>query len=264
MKNLFTIDLQSGNWKWWFSLIVFACSIFLFDAKNWVVISVLIPILLSLNISNSDQGLVTSNFKKTFFIGFLGFLIFTGLVYLFENLSKDAVEAGEKVMNELGFGKTSQQDWQRVLLVCFWAPLGEELLFRGVFFRTVFNSISLSKKITKHTKLIAFLIASFISAFLFMSVHGGEGQDNQLTMLFILGFLACVSYYITGSIYAPVLLHALNNAYVIYNSGSDFVDSNMKYYIILMPIALCLVLFVIQQILRPLEAVNFKVIFNRK
>lgn len=263
MKNLFTIDLQSGNWKWWFSLIVLVASIFLFDAKSWIVISIIIPILLSLKISNSNQGLVTTNFKKTLFIGFLSFLIFTVLVYFFESLSEEASEASKKVMNEFGFGETLEEDWYMVLLLCFWAPLGEEFLYRGVFFRSIFNSISLSKKIGKYKKLIGFVIASVISSFLFMSVHGGEGQDNQLVMIFILGVLTSASYYITGSLYAPVLLHALNNSYVIYNSSSNFLDSNMRYYIMLMPIAVCVVLFVIQQILRPLEKINLKSAFKK-
>lgn len=263
MKSFFTIDLQSGNWKWWFSLIVLVCSIFFFDAKYWIVISIIIPILLSLKTSNSDQGLVTTNFKKTLFIGFLSFLIFTVLVYFFQNLSEDATEASKKVMNEFGFGKTLQEDWYMVLLLCFWAPLGEEFLYRSVFFRSIFNSISLSKKIGKHKKHIGFIIASIISSFLFMSAHGGEGQDSQLIMIFILGVLASVSYYITGSLYAPVLFHSLNNSYVIYNSNSSFIDPNMKFYIILMPIAVCIVLFVIQQILKPLEKVDLKTTFKK-
>lgn len=264
MKKLFGIDLQSGNWKWWFSLIVFLLSVFFFDAKSWILISVVLPMFLSLNVSNSDQGLVTKNFKKTFFIAVLGFVIFTMLVHIFESFSKVGQEASEKVMNEFGFGKTLKQDWKMVLLLCFWAPLGEEFLYRGVFFRTIFNSISVSKRIGKHKKTIAFVIAGLISAFLFMSVHGGEGQDNQLVMLFILGFLASASYFITGSIYAPVLLHSLNNSYVIYNSNSSFVDSNMKLYIVLMPIAVCVFLLILQQILKPLEKINFKSFLSRK
>lgn len=263
MKSFFTTDLQSGNWKWWFSLIVLACSILFFDAKSWIVISILIPILLSLKISHSEQGLVTKNFKKTVFIGFLSFLIFTVLVYFFENFNADTTEASKKVMNEFGFGKTLQEDWHMLLLLCFWAPLGEEFLYRSVFFKTIFNSISVSKKIGKHKKLIGFLVASIISSLLFMSVHGGEGQDSQLPMIFILGFLACTSYYITGSLYAPVLLHALNNSYVIFNSGSNFIDPNMKLYIALMPIAVCVVLYIIQQILRMLEKVDLKTIFKK-
>lgn len=262
MNIFFTISLQAGRWKWWFSIAVFLLSIYMFNPKSWVVISILVPIILSLNINNSDQGLVTTNFKKILSIGVLSFVVFTILVYFFESLSKDAQEAGQKVMDELGFGKSLKEDWRKMLLVCFWAPLGEELLYRGVFFRTIFNSISLSKKISKYKKLIAFTVASVISSFLFMSAHGGGGQDNQLVMLFVLGMLASASYFITGSIYAVVLFHALNNAYVIFKSIGD--GNTMKYYALLMPIATCLVLFIIQQLLIPLEKVDLKSIIKRK
>lgn len=258
MKDLFTTALEVGSWKWWFSLIVCGLALFMFDAQSWVVISVVVPILLSLKVSNTDQGLVTDNFKKTLFIGFLSFVIFTILVYIFENLSEKASEAGEKVMDILAFGKSKANDWGMVLLICFWAPLSEELLYRGVVFRSIWNSISVSKKLKKYKKTIAFVIATFISSFLFMSIHGGEGQDDQLIMIFILAAIACASYLITGSIYAPVLFHALNNSYVIFKNSSNFVDANMKYYILLMPIAVCLVLFILQKLLQPLEKFDFR------
>lgn len=258
MKNLFAPILEIGNWKWWFSIIVCGLSLFMFNAQSWVVISVIVPILLSLKVSNADQGLVTTNFKKTLFIGFLSFVIFTILVYVFENLSKGASEAGKKVMDSIGFGESKARDWEMILLICFWAPLSEELLYRGVVFRSIWNSISVSKKLKKYKKGIAFVIATFISSFLFMSVHGGEGQDDQLIMIFILAVIACLSYLITGSIYAPVLFHALNNSYVIFKNNNNFVDSNMKYYILLMPIAVCLVLFILQKLLQPLEKFDFR------
>lgn len=257
-ERFFRVSLQPGKWKWWFSIVVFFLSIVMFVPQRWVLISILVPILLTLRVSNSDQGLVTTNFTKTIFIGVLSFLFFTVLVYFVENSSKEVSEAGKKVLDEFGFGQSSKRDWSKMLLICFWAPLSEELLYRGVFFRTIWNSLCLSKKLSKHKQLIAFIIASNISSFLFMSAHGGRGQDNQLVMLFVLGMLACVSYVITGSIYAPVIFHSLNNSYVLFNSNSNFADANMKYYILLMPIVVCLVLFGIQQTLKPLEKFDFR------
>lgn len=258
MRDFFSVSLTSGKWKWWFSVLILLVALFMFSPQKWVPITILIPIILSLRVSNAEQGLITDNLKKTLFIAVLGFVIFTVLVYFFEKGSKEATEAGEKVMAEFGFGKSLADDWSALLLICFWAPLGEELLYRGAIFRPIWNSISLSKKLGKYTRIIAFTIASFVSCFLFTSAHGGEGQDSQLVMIFILSLIACFSYYITGSIYAPVLFHSLNNSYVIWSSNSPFVDANMKYYTLLIPLAVCFVLFIIQQILKPLEKFDIK------
>lgn len=258
MKKLFAVSLKTGNWKWWFSLVVSVLAVFMFNAQSWVVISLIVPILLSLKVSRFDQGLVTEGFKKTLFIAVLSFAIFTVLVYVFENTSEKATKAGEEVMNLIGFGVSKSQDWRKILIICFWAPLGEELLYRGAIFRSIWNSILMSEKLKKYKKLIAFTVATVISSFLFMSIHGGEGQDEQLVMIFILGVIACVSYLITGSIYAPVLFHALNNSYVIFKNNNNFVDANFKYYVLLMPIAVSLVLLLIQKLFKPIEKFNFK------
>lgn len=264
MKHFFNTSLLPGNWKWWFSIITFLIALFVFNPQKWVIIAIVIPILLSLKVSNFEQGLVTNNFKKILIISILSFIFFSIMVYFFENFSSKASEAGKKVVEGLGFGKSIKKDWEMLLLICFWAPLSEELLYRGAIFRPIWNSISLSKKLGKHTKLVAFFIASFGSSFLFMSAHGGEGQNEQLIMIFILGLIACICYLVTGSIYAPVLFHSFNNSYVIWNSNSNFTNPNMQYYSLLMPIAVCLALFIIQKALKPLEKINFKSFIIKK
>lgn len=262
INNFFKVSLTPGNWKWWFSVVVYIASmvLLLLGTQNWVFISIAIPILLSLKVSNLEQGLITKNFKKTLFIAFLGFLVFTILVYFFEKSGKEAAESGKKVIDSMGFGESNARDWKLFMLICFWAPLSEELFFRGAIFKPIWNSLAKAKKLGKNKKSIAFIIASAISSFLFISAHGGEGQDNQMIMLFILGIIASATYYITGSIYAPVLFHSLNNSFVIFNADINYTDANLKYYTLLMPIAVLLALFSIQKILHVLEKVNLKTV----
>jgi uncharacterized protein len=77
------------------------------------------------------------------------------------------------------------------------APVGEELLFRGVLQSTL---------TAKYGKWIGL----FGSAFLFALIHA----DPVLFLpIFLIGLLFAALYRITGSIWAPIWLHVLNNLY---------------------------------------------------
>lgn len=71
----------------------------------------------------------------------------------------------------------------------------EEILYRGIIARS-FKS-----------KNVIFGI--FMSAFLFAIMHG---SPIQLVHQFVIGVICCIVYFITKSIYAPIIVHFSNNA----------------------------------------------------
>ncbi len=73
--------------------------------------------------------------------------------------------------------------------------LAEEMLYRGFIAR------AFKKK--------SFKFAIFMSAFAFAIMHG---SPLQLVHQFVLGIVLCMVYFITGSIYAPIIIHFINNA----------------------------------------------------
>jgi membrane protease YdiL (CAAX protease family) len=74
-------------------------------------------------------------------------------------------------------------------------PVAEELLFRGVLFRTL-------------TWRMPVIVAALISSLLFSAIHGDAILFVNLALL---GFLAAMLYRRTGNLVVSMLLHGLNN-----------------------------------------------------
>lgn len=85
-----------------------------------------------------------------------------------------------------------------LILVCVSPAFFEEFLFRGV----ILNGL---KKYGKH-------MAVFVSAFLFMIMHGGPDQTIHQ---FILGIIYGYVFIETRSLWATILMHFFNNFYAI-------------------------------------------------
>jgi membrane protease YdiL (CAAX protease family) len=87
------------------------------------------------------------------------------------------------------------------MVVCV-APVAEEFFFRGFFYRALRSRFSV-------------LPAAAIDGGLFGLIHfSGSGTDGLLILppLAALGFMFCLVYERTGSLYPVIALHALNNA----------------------------------------------------
>lgn len=87
------------------------------------------------------------------------------------------------------------------MVICV-APVAEEFFFRGFFYRALRSRYSV-------------LAAALIDGLLFGIIHYDfSGADALLILppLAVLGFMFCLVYEKTGSIYPVIALHALNNA----------------------------------------------------
>ena len=88
------------------------------------------------------------------------------------------------------------------LMVVVVAPTAEEFFFRGFFYRALRSRYSV-------------LVAALIDGILFGAIHWDFSSAEALLIvppLAALGFMFCLVYERTGSLYPVIALHALNNA----------------------------------------------------
>lgn len=97
-----------------------------------------------------------------------------------------------------------------LLIMAIIPALSEELLFRGVFLRIL-------KSWTGNVHL-----AVVFTSLLFAALHF---QPYKFVPMFMLSALFCYIFYLSGSIWMPILLHGLNNALVVI-AESLSTDSN--------------------------------------
>lgn len=133
------------------------------------------------------------------------------VVNVFEAVVPGARAASEEVARSLGLGESVIFDVALVLAVAVLAALGEEWLFRGLLFRSLRDGLArwLPLPLTSGIGMIA-------SSMLFAVVHVGDGQITQWPALFLMGALLALAYEWTGSLLAPMLVHALNNTMALF------------------------------------------------
>jgi uncharacterized protein len=85
------------------------------------------------------------------------------------------------------------------ILVVAIAPAAEEFFFRGFFYRALRSRFSM-------------LAAALIDAVVFGAIHYTDPKTlSLLPILAVLGFLFCLLYERTGTLFATIALHAINN-----------------------------------------------------
>jgi membrane protease YdiL (CAAX protease family) len=105
----------------------------------------------------------------------------------------------EKLLETLGARQSTILLVAAALLTCVVAPISEEFLFRGFIFRALSNWRGP-------------WIAAVLTGLLFGAVHAGSAPGADLVPLGVLGFLLCLVYRYTGSLYPCIALHSLNNS----------------------------------------------------
>lgn len=90
--------------------------------------------------------------------------------------------------------------------VTVFAPIGEEVLFRGYMFNAI--------RQTFQERPWALPAAYLVSAFVFALVHGMSATEGQLALvvpLFVAGLILAWGMHRTGSLVPCIIAHALNN-----------------------------------------------------
>jgi membrane protease YdiL (CAAX protease family) len=95
-----------------------------------------------------------------------------------------------------------------VMIICV-APFAEEFFFRGFFYGALRTKFSV-------------LVAALIDGLLFGAIHFEGGTDGLLIVppLAVLGFIFCLVYERTRSLYTVVALHSINNS-IAYAAQAD-------------------------------------------
>ena len=126
-------------------------------------------------------------------IGVLAFFLFS-LVYGYVVQPKEP----QKVVDNLGADNSTLLLVVGALVVIAVAPVCEELFFRGFLFRVLRLRMSL-------------WVAAAIDGLLFGIVHASSTSLTALPILAALGVVFCYVYERTGTLFATIALHALNN-----------------------------------------------------
>jgi len=114
--------------------------------------------------------------------------------------------ASDRLPSDLGINRYTAALIAATVFVCVFAPICEELFFRGFLFGTLMR---MRVRIGR-LQLGPWLAAAIVAA-LFGLAHVGSAPAAYLLPLGFLGFVLCLIRWRTGSIYPCIALHSLNN-----------------------------------------------------
>jgi membrane protease YdiL (CAAX protease family) len=135
-------------------------------------------------------------------IGALAFFLFS-LVYAAIVQPKSP----QKVVENLGADNNTALLVSGAVVVILVAPICEELFFRGFLYRVLRLRMPMWS-------------AALIDGVLFGIVHGSSTSISALPILAALGIVFCWVYERTGTLFATIALHALNNT-ISYGATTD-------------------------------------------
>jgi membrane protease YdiL (CAAX protease family) len=125
-------------------------------------------------------------------LAFVAFIVFAAIWSTLIHSETD------KVLEKLGSKEGSALLIASAVLTCVIAPVCEELLFRGFIFTSLRNWKGP-------------WVGAVLTALIFGAVHATSAPAEDLLPLAGLGFVLCLLYRATGSLYPCIALHALNN-----------------------------------------------------
>jgi len=145
-------------------------------------------------------GLRRSRFWPTVGWAALGLFSFYVVAALYSAIVQPDVE--QTVAQDLGADQgTLSMIAAGFMIICV-APVAEEFFFRGFFYRALRSRYSV-------------LVAALVDGIVFGIIHWDFSTADGLLLvppLAALGFMFCLVYERTGSLYPVIALHALNNA----------------------------------------------------
>lgn len=259
------------NFRWWHALIAYVAfllafilnTIFmssteeLFEHANFnagslfnVLMFVLAGILclLALRLLSRNQltrdefGIHVNGIFVAIVVGSVLGLLFWGLSEFIEARNQTLKDAGEQVMQEFNLGKNLVNDLLLIVGVGLFAPVVEEIVFRGAIFNAIAQGLT---RYATLSRWLCFVLALAVSTVAFVSIHGGGGQDDQLLLLGVLGAFAATAMSVTRSLFAAIFVHAVNNNVVLIHTVSQQSNlSNGHSTVLIIASVMCLLLCV--------------------
>jgi membrane protease YdiL (CAAX protease family) len=119
------------------------------------------------------------------------------------------LEEQQSTLDDLGVGTSPAVTAAAAVLVVVLAPLVEEFFFRGFLYRSFRTNLGVWP-------------AALGAGAIFGAVHATTGVE-YVPILIFLGVALCLLYERTGSLYAPIAVHAVNNslAFAASTEGAD-------------------------------------------
>ena len=124
----------------------------------------------------------------------LAFIIFSAIW-----VSALGISERDDLPDQLGASESTVALLAVAFLVCVVAPIAEEFFFRGYFF-TALRSWKGPWP------------AAVLTGIVFGGIHAGSAPVGYLVPLALLGFILCLLYWKTGSLYPCIVLHCINNS----------------------------------------------------
>jgi membrane protease YdiL (CAAX protease family) len=121
------------------------------------------------------------------------------------------IHGTDRLPSELGVNHHTAALVGATVFVCVFAPICEELFFRGFLFGGLSRSLSGVLGGGRGAAVAGPLLAALIVGVLFGLAHTGSASSQYLIPLGFLGFVLCLVRWRTRSIYPTIALHSLNN-----------------------------------------------------
>jgi uncharacterized protein len=140
--------------------------------------------------------------RETRFWPALGYIVGAYVVFIAAAAAWSAaldLHETDDVVDQLGADSSTVALIAVTILVCVVAPVAEEFFFRGYFFGALRNWRGLWP-------------AAVITGLVFGGIHVGSAPVGFLVPLAFFGFLLCLIYDRTRSLYPCMALHCLNNS----------------------------------------------------
>ena len=151
-------------------------------------------------------GLRRTRFWRAVGIAALGLLVFYVFAAVYAAIVQPDVE--QDVAQDLGADQGTVGLILAGFMVIAVAPVAEEFFFRGFFYRALRSRL-------------AVVPAALIDGVVFGLLHFEDAESLLiLPPLAVLGFVFCLVYERTGSLYPVIALHAFNNA-IAYGAQAD-------------------------------------------
>ena len=125
---------------------------------------------------------------------YVAYILFVAMVY-----SPFVQPEQQDITEDLGVDQTTLAAIAGGILIIVFAPISEEMFFRGFFYGALRTRMGLWP-------------AAAISAGVFGLLHISSGDLSIVPPLVIFGLLLCWLYEYTGSLGPPIVLHMINNA----------------------------------------------------
>jgi membrane protease YdiL (CAAX protease family) len=143
-------------------------------------------------------GLRRAPFWSTLGWTVLGFVSFFIFVAIYSAIFTP--EGDQDVTESLGADESTLALIAAGIVVIVVAPIAEEFFFRGFFYKSLRTRLGI-------------LVAALVNGVVFGLIHfTGSETLELLPILAALGFMFCLVYEKTGTLYAPIALHAFNNS----------------------------------------------------